>query len=281
MKKAKLVVTLLTGAFIVVVFESGVNSPTHAAGAPQGYCGDPAGGNKTCNTTGCHTGPTPISQTGWITSNIPVSGYVPGTTYTVTATAIRAGHTKFGFEVSPQNNAGTFLGTLVNTNTQTQLAGNYVTHTNTGTSGTGSKTWTFNWTAPVLGSGSVTFFGAFNITNSSNNALGDTIYKSTLIVPENTTTGISNLSIDKPTIKVFPNPTSEQINVKYFLTESNAVEIRLLNIQGKKLTTLFSEMNEDGFHVQTFDINGKYEPGVYFVQTIIGQKSTIEKIVII
>ncbi len=165
-------------------WSNGNEAMSHSAGAPATYTGSPGDGH-TC--TSCHAGPTAATQTGWITSNIPASGYVPNTTYTITATATRNNHTKFGFEVSPQNVSGTLLGTLVNTSAQTQLVGTnkYITHTSSGTTGTsGFHTWSFNWTAPVAGTGAVTFYGAFCISNAGSNSSGDTIYKSTLVTQE-------------------------------------------------------------------------------------------------
>ena len=176
---------------VALIFIDALNNPTisNNAGAPAGRTGSPGDGGLTCAISGCHLpGPTPATMAGWITSNIPGTGYVPGSTYTITATATRPGHVEFGFEISPQNNAGTLLGTLVVTNsTETQLVGanKYITHKLAGTSGpSGTKTWNFNWTAPVAGTGTVTFYGAFNVTNSNNNSSGDTIYKSTLVVSE-------------------------------------------------------------------------------------------------
>src|SRR6267378_2573313 len=81
---------------------------TKAAGAPAGYCGNPT----TC--VACHSGSN-HNQTGWITSDIPVTGYVPGTTYSITATAKCPKYTTkniFGFEISPQNAAKALTGTM-------------------------------------------------------------------------------------------------------------------------------------------------------------------------
>jgi hypothetical protein len=163
---------------------NGNQAMSNTSGSPAARTGSP-GDVLTC--TACHSGPAPSTQTGWITSTIPAAGYVPNTTYTITATVTRPGHTKFGFEISPQNITGGLLGTLVNTSTQTHLVGSnkYITHTSSGTTGTtGFHTWTFNWTAPVTGTGAVTFYGAFNATNASNNSSGDTIFLSTLTVQE-------------------------------------------------------------------------------------------------
>lgn len=59
-------------------------SPAHsnAGGAPIGKTGSPGDGS---NCTGCHSGVATTSA-GLITSNVPVTGYIPGNTYTITAT---------------------------------------------------------------------------------------------------------------------------------------------------------------------------------------------------
>lgn len=128
----------------------------------------------------------------------------------LSATVTDAGHTKFGFQVSPQSAAGVPLGTLISTSTQTSIVGatvKYINQNNTGMAGVGSKSWSFNWTAPIAGSGSVNFYGAFNSTNSSSNALGDTIYKSILTVNEDQSVGISKLTSLIDNVVLYPIPS--------------------------------------------------------------------------
>jgi hypothetical protein len=181
--------TLVAGFFMV--FSLGNIAMGDSNGAPAGRTGSPGDGNTTCANS-CHTGSAVTPVAGWITSNIPGTGYVPGTTYSITATATYTGRVKFGFEVSPQDPAGNKIGTLAITSAQTQLvaSGKYITHTSSGTSGTNSKSWTFNWTAPPSGTGAFTFYGAFNCTNNNNNSSGDLIYTSTLPVAEAVPNGI-------------------------------------------------------------------------------------------
>ncbi len=220
MKKTIPIMTLLMTTVALVAFnDPGGHTFKNAGGAVAGYCGDPAGGSLTC--TVCHSGPpaTPIS--GLITSDIPAGGYTPNTTYTITATILRAGHSRFGFGISPQNASGAFIGTLVNTNAETQLTGtgnNYITHAFDGTSGTGSKTWTFNWTAPPQGTGSATFYGAFNVANSNFTMNGDTVDTSTLLVTEDLSTGPTELGPNERAFSVYPNPATDLITIR---THSN------------------------------------------------------------
>jgi hypothetical protein len=229
MKKFILFTSIFLAVAVIALTNSGGADVflKNGSGSPSGYSGDPASGNENC--TSCHQGNTAQNVTGWITSNIPFTGYVPGSTYTITATATDASINKFGFQISPQNTSGNFLGTLVNTSTQTQLSSNqkYITHTSSGTSGTGSKTWSFNWTAPGASSGPVTFYGAFNLANGNFNATGDNIRLSTLIINEDTSVPVEENLTDK-TFTIFPNPAGEKIyfevnhsnmNSKYFVTD--------------------------------------------------------------
>lgn len=144
----------------------------YPTGAPAAKTGSPGDG---ANCTECHGG-TATTTAGQITSNIPASGYVPGTTYLITATNPLTGSGKMGFEVSPQNASGAQLGTLV-AGSGSQLVGGtkYVTHTNATTT---TSAWTFSWIAPVAGTGAVTFYGAF-----ARNKPGP-VTKSTLVVQE-------------------------------------------------------------------------------------------------
>ena len=141
-------------------------------GSPAAKTGSPGDG---ANCTECHGG-TATTTAGQITSNIPASGYVPGTTYQITATNPLTGAGKMGFEVSPQNVAGTQLGTLIaGTGSKLVSGSKYVTHSNANTT---TSTWTFSWVAPVAGTGQVTFYGAF-----ARNKPGP-VTKSTLVVQE-------------------------------------------------------------------------------------------------
>ncbi len=158
LKKSMFLLSFLM--MIGIVFFS-VQALTFPEGAPVGVTGSPADGK---NCTKCHEGFS-ATKDGWIKSNIDSSGYIPGKTYTITVNSIGLNSTKkFGFEISPQDKVGKLLGKLIVTNeTETQLIGKgkYITHKEDGISATGSKTWKFNWQAPVAGTGDVIFYGAF------------------------------------------------------------------------------------------------------------------------
>lgn len=185
MKKVLLLIVCIVAAF--VTFTSNTNNAhSSTSGSPAGRTGSP--GDAVSCTNGCHGG-TPVSNSAnaEITSTIPSTGYVPGQTYTVTATVSGSGLVKFGFQVSPQNASGVQRGTLVRTDVaNTQLVGGskYITHTGAGTSGSNGRTWTFNWVAPAAGTGAFTFYGSFNASNNNGGSSGDIIYLEQLPVVE-------------------------------------------------------------------------------------------------
>jgi hypothetical protein len=280
-KKITFIAALLfTGLVIADFFNN--HALTNVSGAPAGFTGSPGDG---ANCVSCHGG-TATVQSGWITSDVPAGGYVPGATYTITATASHSTFNRFGFQISPQNNSGALLGTLVVTNsTETQrvgAGGKYITHKTAGTTGSGnSKTWTFNWIAPAAGTGNVTFYGAFNAANNNGTQTGDVIYTSTLTVQEDLTISAPNLMISENMPRIFPNPVSDHLNIAY---EASSSEIRgsleIINLEGK----LIRKMNWENINSGNLPAYRKTDvsdltPGVYFVYVKTGEHRYMEKII--
>src|SRR3954468_3464763 len=99
--------TIIAAAFIAAgtVSVSEYLSPAlgNGTGAPASRTGSPFDAG---NCTFCHTGSAATTLPGLITSTVPASGYIPGTTYTITATISVTGINKYGFEISPQSATG-------------------------------------------------------------------------------------------------------------------------------------------------------------------------------
>ena len=176
MKSYFFVVLTAMGAYLLTAFGGDLNSD-YPSGSPAGYTGSPGDGN---DCTSCHGGST-VNVTGWITSDVPASGYTAGSTYNITVTATGSGWK--GFEVSPQNVSGTQLGTLIAGSTSHLTGGTkYVTHN--ARLNTNPATWTFQWQAPAAGTGQVTLYGAIVCPKT-------TTHLCTLVVPENAAAPLS------------------------------------------------------------------------------------------
>ncbi len=187
-------VLMLTGSIFINQYQQ--NNAIASSGGITGYTGSVGDGGSKCNA--CHGGSTPMTTGFSITSNIPASGYVPGTTYQITLAGNDATRNLFGFNMTSENSAGTAVGTWIITDSRTQLAGGQVTQVSTSTGTNNSITYQFNWTAPAAGTGTVTFYGTLNAVNGNGGTSGDQVhygsYSVNEYVPTGTDAGISQVN---------------------------------------------------------------------------------------
>lgn len=258
------------------------SATSYPEGAPSSVAGAPGDNGKTCAKNGCHPGnATAIFDA--ITSNVPVTGYVPDSTYTITASITDPGLVKFGFEITPQSASGTMLGTMSITDAVTtkftSSSNKYITHTSNGNYFPNhTATWSFNWTAPAAGTGDVTFYGAFDFANNNGGTSGDLIYTSTLVIPEGFGTGI-NEPASIHTFNVFPNPAADQTTISYTLTQAQPVLISLFDLSGKEVMQLSRE-NQAAAGTYQFQLPiSEIGSGVYVIKLTTGDQSFTRKLV--
>jgi HYR domain/Secretion system C-terminal sorting domain len=131
-------------------------SPT-SIGGKTGSNGAP--GESTCSS--CHGGAGNGSAV--LTSDIPLTGFVPGATYNMVFTVSQVGQPVFGMGIESLSSTNTQAGTLVaGTGTQVlvkSLKQNLI-HTNGGGTANDVKAFAFKWTAPAVAAGNVTFYYA-------------------------------------------------------------------------------------------------------------------------
>jgi hypothetical protein len=221
-------------------------------GAAPGYTGSPGDSLKNC--TACHGG-VAVTVEDWITSDIPADGYVPGMTYTITATNKEFGATRFGFEISPQDTIGNLMGSMAITdNVRTKLVGGtkYITYTENGVEGVDSLSWSFKWTAPKSIE-DVTFYGGFN-SNFDGHKGGDQTFLSTLTVKRNKALDIPEVSNLKA-VKIYPNPTYDYIIVNLNVRTACNIVVDITDMNGKQVSLLMNNKVNSGTFNQQFEIN--------------------------
>lgn len=177
---------LLIALFPLVAI-GGFTAETMYSTGRAGNTGSP--GESTCRS--CHTTYALNSGGGSITiqnSAMPGNEYVPGQTYTMSVTIAQSGINLFGFGLEALNASGDNGGTLnitdpASTQIRTAVVGGItrrnVVHTSNGGAGIGSKTFNFSWTAPAVGSGSVTFYFSGIASNANTFSSGDWVYQGT------------------------------------------------------------------------------------------------------
>ncbi len=240
----------------------------NSSGSPGGLTGSPGDGGATC--TGCHSG-TPQNASGWITSDVPGNGYVGGETYELTLSGTHAGAQRFGFELTAENATGEKLGGFTITNsTETKLvnSNNAVTHTSQGTSASGgSKSWTFQWTAPEGSTGDITFYASVNAANGDGGTGGDVIY----LTNKEITPDVTGIAEAGNALRIYPNPASGIVNVEAPQLAPGS-EVVVYNIGGQRVHTFV--VNNLITQINLTHLNA----GVYFMQA--GENAAMQKLVL-
>lgn len=267
---------ILTGLIVLQSF--GTIGLGKKDGTEPGFTGSPGDSLKNC--TACHGG-SATNVAGWITSNIPTTGYIPGSTYRISATNTTIGHNRFGFSISPQAFNGTLLGKMELTDTiQTKFVGEnnkYITYREAGVAGQDSKTWSFNWVAPNAGTGDVVFYGAFN-SNHDGHKGGDLTQLSTLRVKENGTTAINQIN-NNAIFNVYPNPIKNKLNINLTLNKATLVIVNMYDLTGKNSVQLLNK-TVSGEITEQFDVEN-VESGVKILKITLDSKIYYKRVVLV
>lgn len=170
-----------------------------------GYSGAP--GDGICAE--CHLGVLNASK-GSVKVNFPSASYTPGQTVRMSVTISDPDARRWGFQLTAREasnpstkTAGTFAS--ADSATQTVSNGQYIGQTLTGTQAgsAGPTTFTFDWTAPIAGTGGVSFYVAANAANNNNQNTGDFIYTSSLNVSEAASGPTPTLRASQPALPSF------------------------------------------------------------------------------
>lgn len=178
--------------FLVSLLIISTNSLTNTGGASGGHTNAPSEGN----CTSCHNGILQVSGTNYnnltLTGNFTGNGYIPDSTYTITLSYTHSGKNKFGYQLTCLDNQNKMAGSFslisgnnksrINSRTISGSSRNYMNHTSSGTSGSGSNSWDFQWTAPSSNLGDVTFYTVVNSTNSNGSTSGDIIIAKEFVI---------------------------------------------------------------------------------------------------
>jgi hypothetical protein len=160
---------------------------------------------------------------------------------------------------------------------------------------------TFTYTNSWIGIIAIAIFMSFAFTNTLAYSQSDTTYIH-LLKPKQTKSYFkSNLHLVLPPVKpavistqkvnvykpddkllnnvqVFPNPVTDQINVKYDLSRYSIVTVKIMDVLGNDIATIFSQRVEPGERTYVYPLNNKLSRGFYFVRIVAGTESVIKRI---
>lgn len=263
------------------------NKNGRASQSGKGNTGAP--GDQTLNglaytCTGCHDdgafNPN-ISITVLDTGEMAITHYMPGKLYTarVSINASGTGLSGYGFQMIALRDTGNVdldgfsdinpnnykIATISNGRT-------YAEHANV----SASNTFNVRWTAPVAGTGSVTFYASGNAVNGNGNSSGDGGAVTSLHLDEEITLSSGEVDASEPSIRIFPNPVTDVASVTCALPNSGEYQLSAYNMAGKKvwsMTQIFPSGNNN-YQIPT----EKWPTGAYFISISSEKWSKIVKI---
>ena len=291
-------IALCLVSFIISSYSHGAASNGYDCTGAETGLGNPAG----CS---CHNAGTTTTVTIELDSaGTPTTHYKGGKTYTVKITGKNTSTTslpKFGFQlgvikgsaaVTTPVNAGSFTAPYpTGTSYNAPSSGNYVvglveqTSAQTATTGSGGSgttyVETFNWTAPVAGTGTISFWGVVNAVNGDGGTSGDKYNLNHVIINEwPLGTGIAGIETASDfNFTLFPNPTTDKIYLRYNLEKSSHVSLTLYDIAGKFVMELQNGTINAG--EQQIDANvSSLQKGIYIVTLTVDGVKTTKRIIV-
>ena len=100
-----------------------------------------------------------------------------------------------------------------------------------GTSNTNE--FTVKWTAPVAGTGAITFYTGANAVDGGSSTAGDGATKGSLSLTENTASSLGQLNKLAVVLKAFPNPVEEMLNLETIGVTEGSHALTITNMAGQ------------------------------------------------
>ncbi len=268
------------------------NANGRAAQAGRGNTGAPGdetnsnGTAKTCRT--CHSTSSntavelSIDVLDGSNSSITNTGYSPGETYTVLVTlnATAGNPAAYGFQMIALNAAegqnGDEVSTWANPDTHVKIStasSNGRTYAEHNGPNENTNMFSVNWTAPEAGSGDVTFYSCGNGVNLSSSTSGDAAACNTLTIPENMTSGASDLLTDI-TFIAYPNPVAELLNIAIDNLRDQDMTLLIFNTFGQRIGSRAIGSKMESF--ESIDV-ADWPAGTYILQLTNGKESVSRK----
>lgn len=227
--KRSLPVLALIGFAIFGLSQTAVTS---SSGSPTGRSGSPASNARTCQASGCHSGPSQSTEAITISTDIPAAGFEENTDYTITISGDANGGvgSRIGFAASVEDASGNHLGTLTSPDSRSSVSNNFATHRSSSISASnGQNSWDLTWNSGTAADGA-TIYVSMNFANGNGTTSGDVIVASTLQLNKN------SISVDENNLNelvLFPNPATDYTLMKVSLPAPAELNYSIIGMKGQ------------------------------------------------
>ena len=132
---------------------------------------------------------------------------------------------------------------------------------------------TDNWVKALYADGDILYVGGRFSMAGNKNAYKIALWNPALSVEDH------DLNPNAALLNIYPNPVSVSTEIKYQVKKAGHVRLKISDINGRELKTLYDGMQHPGEQQLTFETTG-LQPGIYFVRLAVGNKSVTKKLII-
>ena len=226
------------------------------------------------NCTQCHQGTVlAANATNGVTAP-SLTNYQVGQTYTFAAGSTIGTNNGFQMTILDANNnkAGSFVAGAANTAIQNSGGREYINHS------TKSAAFSFEWTAPATDMGPLTAYFSVNGTNGNGVATGDEVFVGTISINSDVTNGLTAQQKQDKKVKMFFNANSNELNVKYALTEKANIMVQVVDLSGKVIEEVKLGQKSFGPHNSKINLQNIQTEGIYIVSLFVNNSIFTRKI---
>jgi hypothetical protein len=250
------------------------SSGGRAAAAGEGNTGAPGDIDRVCAT--CHSsgafGPE-ISISLMDGEGTLIDAYEAGVTYFAEVSiATQTAPAAYGFQMvalTDQDNVSTnsFENPSINAKLSVANDRQYAEHNQPSP----DSTFMVEWTAPVEGSGSVTFYVAGNAVNLAQGNGGDGADNTSFTIQESIMSSSQDFAFEN--LSVYPNPSDGIINITGLKDDVKAITV--FDLYGKRI--IDSPSSSDNITLDLF----YYEKGIYILQFLTTENEVFSKKILV
>lgn len=108
---------------------------------------------------------------------------------------------------------------------------------------------------------------------------GNNVYIDDINISGTSATGINEASLGNA-FNIYPNPIDESTVVELMLTEKQRIDISLVDVLGREISTIFKGEMQEGEHLFPVSDQSKLSAGVYFVKVNMDGRSFTKKMIV-
>lgn len=125
-----------------------------------------------------------------------------------------------------------------------------------------------------------------NIINDTLNISSENMdFELVILFDEDLLIGITQYNLDKQSIKIYPNPVTDQLNIEFELITEENIQIQLFDLQGRLLNTLFEGVLHANKHKFNFDLRSssqnKLRSGTYLIRINTATNNSQQQLLIV